>query len=422
MENQENQNGPMEGYRILDLTDERGLLCGSLLGSLGAEVIKIEKPGGDPARNNGPFFRDIADSQKSLSWYAYNVNKKGITLNLESSDGREIFKKLVKSADVVIESFDPGYLASLGLDYSELTKIKPDLIMTSITPFGQTGPHANYKASNLSLWAMGGILFASGSTGRGPVGISHVSHAFLLASTDGAWSTTLALYWKGLTAKGQYLDISIQKSVETTTWLPHFAYRITGRVMDELGDNYAVPIAKVITRWTWGTKDGRQVLFAVSGGGWGGRSMPPLISWMDSEGLADDYLRGINWSTLELSRLSKEELDNLYGYFERFFASKTRDEISIEKEKRHIMIEDVFSPSEAAKHPQLIARQYWQAVEHDDLGISLNYPGSFCRFSENICKVWRRAPLIGENNRDIFCNELGYSVEDTTVLKQNGII
>ena len=422
MNNIETKHGALENYRVLDLTDERGLLCGSLLGSLGADVIKIERPGGDPARNIGPFFHDIPDSQRSLFWYAYNVNKKSITLNIESADGREIFKKLVKSADVVIESFDPGYLASHGLDYSELTKFKPDLIMTSITPFGQTGPYANHKASNLSLWAMGGILFASGSTGRGPVGISHVSHAYLAASTDGAWSTALAIYWKGLTGKGQYLDVSIQRSVETTTWLPHFAYRITGKVMDELGDNYAVPIAKVITRWTWGTKDGRQVLFAVSGGGWGGRSMPPLVSWMEAEGMVDDYLRGINWSTLELSRLSKDELDRLYGYFERFFASKTRDEISIEKEKRHIMIEDVFSPAEAAAHPQLIARQFWQAVKHDELGISLDYPGWFCRFSENTCKVWRRAPLIGENNQDIFCGELGYSIEDTTILKQCGII
>jgi len=123
-------------YRVLDLTNEKGFLCGKALGNLGANVIKIEPPGGDPSRNIGPFYHDIPDAEKSLYWFAFNANKKGITLNIETADGREIFKKLVKTADVVIESFAPGYMDKLGLGYEVLSQVNPGIVITSISGFG----------------------------------------------------------------------------------------------------------------------------------------------------------------------------------------------------------------------------------------------------------------------------------------------
>ena len=104
MGEQRNEQALLQGYRVLDLTDEKGLLCGKILGDLGADVIKIERPGGDPARNIGPFYKDIPDPQKSLFWFFTNLNKRGITLNLETADGREIFKRLVKTTHFLIES------------------------------------------------------------------------------------------------------------------------------------------------------------------------------------------------------------------------------------------------------------------------------------------------------------------------------
>jgi crotonobetainyl-CoA:carnitine CoA-transferase CaiB-like acyl-CoA transferase len=134
MSEQGNSEGLLSGYRVLDLTDQKGLLSGKILGDLGADVIKIERPGGDPARNIGPFHRDIPDPQKSLFWFFTNLNKRGITLNIETADGRDIFKRLVKSAHFVIESFDPGYMDSLGLGYPELEKINPAIIVTPPSP------------------------------------------------------------------------------------------------------------------------------------------------------------------------------------------------------------------------------------------------------------------------------------------------
>ncbi len=116
-----NQEGLLGGYRILDLTDAQGFLCGKILADLGAEVIKIERPGGDPSRNIGPFYHDIPDPQMSLYWWAYNANKWGITLNLECAEGKEIFKKLVQKADVIVESFPPVTMDKLGFSYAILS-------------------------------------------------------------------------------------------------------------------------------------------------------------------------------------------------------------------------------------------------------------------------------------------------------------
>ncbi|RPI50700.1 MAG: CoA transferase, partial [Deltaproteobacteria bacterium] len=148
--------GMLSLYRVLDLTDEKGLMCGKILGDLGADVIKIEKPGGDLTRNIGPFYHDETDPEKSLFWFAFNNNKRGVTLNIEKADGQEIFKQLVKSADVIVESFPLGYMDKLGLGYSNLEKFKPGIIMVSITPFGQTGPYKDYKISDIVAWALGG--------------------------------------------------------------------------------------------------------------------------------------------------------------------------------------------------------------------------------------------------------------------------
>src|SRR3989304_4246953 len=158
----------LSSYRVLDLADEKGLICGKILGDLGADIIKVEKPGGDLARRLGPFYHDDPDPEKSLFWFSLNTSKRGITLNIESVDGREIFKRLVKTADFVIESFPPGYLDKLGLGYFDLEKINPGVILVSIAPFGQTGPYRDWKTADIVAWAMGGNMAPWGEPDRPP--------------------------------------------------------------------------------------------------------------------------------------------------------------------------------------------------------------------------------------------------------------
>lgn len=145
----------LEGYRILDLTDEKGFLCGKILGEMGADVILVEKPGGSSARQIGPFYKEIPHPEKSLFWFAYNANKRGITLDLDKEEGRLLFEKLVRTADVIVESFTPGYMESLGFGYEQLSQINPRIILTSISCFGQKGPYSHYKGSDMICWAMG---------------------------------------------------------------------------------------------------------------------------------------------------------------------------------------------------------------------------------------------------------------------------
>ena len=131
----------LSGFRMLDLADEKAFLCGKVFADLGADVIKVEKPGGDSTRNRGPFWHDLPGPQKSLFWVAYNAGKRSITLDLTTGDGREMFKRLVKSADFVLESFPPGYMNELGLGYDTLRQINSRIILTSVSPFGQSGPY-----------------------------------------------------------------------------------------------------------------------------------------------------------------------------------------------------------------------------------------------------------------------------------------
>jgi crotonobetainyl-CoA:carnitine CoA-transferase CaiB-like acyl-CoA transferase len=194
-------------YRVLDLTNEKGFLCGKALGDFGADVIKIEKTGGELSRSLGPFYHDIPDPEKSLYWFAFNANKRSITLDIETVDGREVFKNLVKTADVVIESFKPGYLDDIGLGYSVLSEVNPGIILTSISGFGQRGPYRDYNDRDLAVWALSGYMYITGEPDRPPLAPSY-PHAHLIGAMNGAIGTVIALNHRRLTGRGQQVDAS----------------------------------------------------------------------------------------------------------------------------------------------------------------------------------------------------------------------
>ena len=421
MSKQEKTESTLGLYRVLDLTDEKGLYSGQLLGSLGADVIKIEKPGGDPVRNIGPFFHNIPDPEKSLFWLAFNTNKRGITLDIETVDGKEIFKKLLKTADVVIESFPPGYMDEMGLGYSELEKINPGIVMTSITPFGQTGPYKDYKASDLVCWAMGGLLSVTGDPDRPPIHVGHIPFAFMLASMDGALSTAIALYWRGASGEGQHVDVAVRDSALKTAWVVHEFWQVTGREYQRGSSHYHVPQSDVALNLVWPAKDGH-VMYMIYTGSFGAAENKRIVEWLDDEGIADDFLKGIDWPTFEWRGRTREEAERIQSYLARLFQSKTKAELTKEAIRRRVMVQPVSSPRDILAHPQLEARDYWQQLEHADLGATLRYPSRFCMMSETSCELRCPAPLIGEHNLEIYQEELGFSGEDLVALKQAGII
>ena len=172
-------------YRVLDLTGQGGLLCGKILADLGADVIQVEPPGGSTSRNIGPFYQDDVHPEKSLFWWSYAANKRSITLNLETADGRDLLKRLVKSAHFLIESFPPGYMDGLSLGYTGLEAINPELVMVSITPFGSDGPYARWKAPDIVGMALGGFMYLTGDSDRPPLRVS-IPHFHLHGAAAGA--------------------------------------------------------------------------------------------------------------------------------------------------------------------------------------------------------------------------------------------
>src|SRR6202008_191654 len=161
--------GLLSPFRVLDLTDELGFLCGKVLGDLGADVIKIEPRGGDPARRLGPFYKNQPDPEKSLYWFGFNNNKRGVTLDLEKSEGQKLLARLAADADFVIESFTPGYLDKLKSGYAALAKTNPKLVWVSITPFGQSGPYSKFHASDIEIMALSGSMSLTGAPDRPPL-------------------------------------------------------------------------------------------------------------------------------------------------------------------------------------------------------------------------------------------------------------
>ncbi len=203
-------------YRVLDLTTERGLLCGQMLGDMGADVIKIEPPGGSAARAIGPFYNDAPHPDRSLYWWAYNRNKRAITLDIERDAGRELLLRLVERADFFIESDNPGHMARHHLGFDDLAKINPALIYVSITPFGQDGPKASYADSDLIIMAAGGPLILAGDADRPPVRLG-VPQAYLHASADAAVAALAAHHERMRSGLGQHIDVAAQQSVALAT-------------------------------------------------------------------------------------------------------------------------------------------------------------------------------------------------------------
>jgi crotonobetainyl-CoA:carnitine CoA-transferase CaiB-like acyl-CoA transferase len=421
MRDEEKSHCLLQNYRVLDITDEKGLLCGKLLADLGADVIKVERPGGDDSRRFGPFFKGEIHPEKSLYWFALNLNKRGITLNLKTEDGRSLFKRLVRNADFVLESFAPGYLSELGLSYQDLGRINPGIIMVSITPFGQTGPRKDWKMSDIVGMATGGFMALVGDDDRPPVRVS-LDQAYFHACAEGAVAALIGLYGRHRDGKGQHIDVSIQASIVMTSIsaIPFWDMsktmlkRCGSHRVGLRGSNKRVP-------QQWRCKDGF-VSYAIWGGIAGARTNQALVAWMEKEGMATEALRNMDWAAFDLSTTSDEQMETIEEGVARFFLTHTKEDLYQGSIKRRIQLYPIYTIEDIMKDSHLKERGFWERVTHEKLGTVITYPGAFAKSSEVEFGVGRRAPLIGEHNNEIYQNELGLSGLELQVLRQAGVI
>ncbi|MBN2062276.1 MAG: CoA transferase [Deltaproteobacteria bacterium] len=405
-------------YRALDMTDEKGFLCAKTLADLGCDVIKIEKPGGDRDRRIGPFYHGECHPEESLNWFAFNANKRGITLDIETADGKEIFKKLVKKSDFVIESFPVGYLDGLSIGYSDLSKVNDQVILTSITPFGDSGPYRDYKACDIVAMAMGGLLNICGDPDRPPVTPGFPA-SYLLGGVEAALGTLMALRWRRISGRGTVVKVSLQDEVLTASW-DSVPYWSGSRTISKRSGPFSIR-PNVSYRIIWPCKDG-YVTFFYFGGQTGAEGNRAIVDWMESEGIDCGPVREQKWESFDWDRLKQNEVGLLEKPLYPFFMSHTKKELYEGAVRRNIILYPLAGAKDILNNQQLKERSYWTEVRHPELQSSIMYPGAFVKSSCTYCGVSKRAPLIGEHNQEIFMGELGFSKEDLISLKQSGVI
>jgi benzylsuccinate CoA-transferase BbsE subunit len=408
----------LSGFRALDLTDEKGFACGKILAAFGVETIKIEKPGGDRARGIPPFLNDQKEPEKSLYWFAFNTDKRSITLNLEAIQGQELFRRLVEKADFVLESFTPGYMDSLGIGYESLRRVNPRIIMTSITPFGQQGPYAQYKGSELIASAMSGVLVSTGDPDRPPVREGPDS-IYFRSNAAAVLGTIMAHYHREMTGEGQQVDVSLQEVAVSRTSSDLVIWEFDKRLIKRNATTRTVGART--TQWIWQCKDG-YVFWPYMGGQGGARGNRALSQWIDDDGLDNPLNKVANWEEFDFAAISIEELEIHQEAIRKFFMNHTKKEIAEEGLRRGIHASPIKTPAEILEYPQLKERDYWADLEHPELGIELTYPKSFFLSNQTENFVRRRAPLIGEDNDYIYVRELGLSVAEMAALEKANVI
>ena len=385
----------LEGIRVIEVGSEVSApFCAKLLADYGADVIKIENPGeGDQARRQGPFVGDAPHPDKSTPFLYLNTNKRGVTLDLSTATGRSILGRLVEGADVLVENLPPAQ--------SESLEIQPGLIVTSITPFGQSGPYRDLAATDIVTCAMSGLMYHSGDSDREPLR-NALSQSFYVAGINAAVATLVALFQRLTTGKGQRVDVSVMECMAShlVQAVPYYNYMgaikgrrsVRGSGIEELmpaRDGYVVPSVQGSQPWS---------VFA------------DLIG---EEGLQDPRFAS------GPGRI--EHGEELKGLLEKGLAKWDRQPLFQASGERRLVFGMAQDAGDLVDCHHLAAREFFNSVDHPVAGSGM-YPGPGPHLSEFDFQIGRPAPLLGQHNREIFCGELGYSSQELVQLRAGGII
>ncbi|MEE2664384.1 MAG: CoA transferase [Myxococcota bacterium] len=405
----------LQGIRILDLTDESGFLAGKALGDMGADVIKLEPPAGDPARR-APYLGEIEDPERSLLWLAMNTSKRGITLDLGHARGAELFGELVAGADVVLETSRPGELDERGIGWESLHAAHPRLVWCSITPFGRTGPYATYRGGDLVCVAMGGNQQVTGWHDRAPIACS-MPTAYYHGGPEAALGVAMALFARLSTGRGQLVDVSLQETQLQTSLSGPAQYALDPSRNAERrrpGDRMG------LSREIWKTADG-YVSYGLRGGASRIPNLVALTKWMVECGEAPDWLRDYDWSRYNHNLLDREGFRPFEEAFGAFFEKRSMRELYANAVERRFFLAPCNDAREIAEHVQLRSRDFFTTVEYDWLDLALEHPRGFAHASEDGIGIRRRAPRIGEHDGEVY-GELGVAAERLASLRREGVV
>jgi crotonobetainyl-CoA:carnitine CoA-transferase CaiB-like acyl-CoA transferase len=396
--------GILPDLQVLDLADEKASFCSRLLADLGATVTKVEKPAGDPSRRIGPFQRGLPNPEASLFFSHHNANKQGITLDYEHPEGKEIFFRLVKRSDVVVESFPPGYLKKSGLDFEVLRRINSRLILVSVTGFGQSGPRSHHQSCDLVASGYGGQMFVTGSPRMPPLN-SYGGQPCYTASLYAAIGILLALRKRNRTGKGDHLDISMQEVVASTldhVLVRYFSEGVVARRQGNRswsGESFITPCRGghlFVTLSQWET----------------------LVGWMASEGMADD-LTEERWKQ-DLYR--REHIDHVIHVVGKWTLTHSARELFETAQRMQFPWGPVCSPNEVLRSPQLQAREFFTMGESPETERSVPLLRLPFKLSSALSTAQRPSPSLGQHNVQIYRGELGISGQEMERLSSIGVI
>ncbi len=407
-------------YRVIEIADEKGALAGKIFADLGADVIKVEPPCGDPARRRPPLVAARDGTSVSLFWLALNANKRGITLAWETPSGRELLLKLIERADFMIESLPPGTLRRSGLEWETLQQMNPRLILISITPFGQEGPYRDFLGSDLEVMALSGTLSLAGEEEGEPMRVS-VPQAFFWASVEAVMGGLTALAFRAASGRGQHVDVSAQVAAMAPLAMAPAHWdlnRVNPLRAGIFVTGRSVTGAKM--RALWRCRDG-WINFIIYGGAAGRHTNQQLVAWMRERGMAPSWLTEIDWSRFEVTQLTQEEVDRLEAPIAEFFLTITKQEFLQEAIRRQMLGYPVSTVADIASDPQLEARGFWQDIQDPTTGRTLRYPGGFAIVNGERLSLRRPAPRRGEHNAEVFA-EIGVSESDLKYLAALGIV
>lgn len=403
-------SGWLSGNRVIDLTDQRGLLTGNILARLGMEVIQIESITGSTARNILPMDSDGA----SFFWSAYAAGKRAITLDWEKEEGKELLLDLIKESDFLIESDHPSKLSEAGISKELIFATNPKIIYVSITPFGCYGPKSNYEDSEIILWASGGALYANRDSSSPPLRIS-VPQAYLHAAADAAVGALIAHSSRAITGKGQHVDISVQQSVTQATLASHLSAAVGHFSFTMLPTPEGKNKTKKSTldlsgsgartrRSKWEVVDG-YVEMHLGMGPASGLSSNNLFAWMISENSLSERFHSWNWleipKKISVDEISQEDLDEARLEISSFLSRYTKSELTAEALKRRIMLAPVSKITDLLESPHLSEREFFQSVKEKDKIKIL--PGDFAKANvDGMFSTLSGAPELGQDNNLIY--------------------
>ncbi len=387
--------------RVVDLSDDRGILCGFVLGELGADVVHVEPPGGSRSRQQGPFAGGRPGPERSLFWWAYARGGRSVVLDPASPSDREDLLRLLDGADVLVESRTPGEMEQLGLGFETLARRNPGLVQVSITPFGQTGPKAKWAASDLTVLAASGALWLMGDEDRPPVRIS-VPQTFLHAGAEAAAATLVALHERRRSGRGQHVDVSAQQAVALATQ----SDIVSAAVQSSGGARIAGggKIGPLTLRFQYPARDGHVSITHLFGRAFGPASTR-LMHAVCEDGFCDEALRDKDWIAIA-SSIAKgvepvETHDRAKAAIAAWTASKSKGELLEIAMERRLLIAPAWTLRDVASNDQLETRRYFQPLDRPDGEGTARQLGPFVRVTGETPEPAPRSPRLGEHTETI---------------------